>query len=647
MMSLSKKLLLLSAACFALSSQTEIFAEQGVKAPFLIKRGDCELVIGGKTKIESYYEDNAYLLNKNIPDENEYFKHTIDINLDAAYGKEKYGYKAVEMYVDLRHKGIWGKALSFSDRDSGPIGPSNVKFGTNVDAVFGGHTHTPGKTLIWFQDAWLRFSMNSVFGSQDNRNLHFFKLGWFPFDMGRGIAFGSAYGLNKELLGLYSYVEDKSAPGINLHGVIVKDCLEYDVYYSKFEERSKSLSDTINLEKRHIVGSAPWRGINKDDEVIAARLQWTALQNECYGELDFEPYFFYNAASDQKIEIAPDSKANWGSYGLLVEHEIGDFEWGGEVAFNYGKQKAFKIDRNRSQIVNQNGQLVEQHTHILNGDPSLPTSVPVLVTDVTRGIAKQPNYDNSTEIAPGYFNAKNRFRPAYTNKYDGWMAVVDAAYKLRDWNLKFAVAYGYASGDTPPNATEKDKTYHGFIGLHEVYSGKRVISVFLLDQRLTKIPVGLDPNVFEGQKIKAAEDTSFSDIQHVGFGMTWTPKCRVKNLSINPNILAFWKASSENKININHTTGAISLSDQKASKFMGTELNFIASCALSKDLKFFANGAVFLPGQYFTDVAGVPVGKDVFDEIVKDDRNDLIDASLFRLSDDTAFHLNLGIEFKF
>lgn len=636
-------------AAFASGAQGEVVP--GSKMPFTIKRGDCELTVGGKVKFESYFEDNAYLLNKDIPDENEYFKETVDLTLNAAYGKAKFGHKAVEMFVDMRHKGVWGKALAYADKDGGSIGPSNVKFNDKVEAIFGTHSHTNGKPLIWFKDAWLRFSANAVANS-DSENLHFFKLGWFFFDMGRGIAFGGAYGLNKELLGLYSYAEDKSAPGINLHGTIVKGCLDYDLYYSKFEERSKSLADTINLEKRHIVGSAPWRGINKDDEVIAARLQWKVFEGSACGDLDLEPYVFFNAASDQKVEIAPDSKSYWGSYGLAAEYSHGNFEIGGETAFNYGEQKVFNIDRNKAQIVNINGQLVEQYTYIADASGNK-----VLVTPTSRIAARQPvvqtngaqiNKANGAAVDTNFFNATNRFRPAYKNKYRGWMAVVDAAYTIQPCDLKLALSYGYASGDNPPNELEVNKTYKGFIGLHEYYTGKRVPSVFLLDARLIKIPVGLDPKVFESQGQVAAEDTSFSDLQLVGFGATWTPQCVIKDLSINPNILGYWKAQREHKFIPSVIPGVPgTLSPDLASTFMGTELNMVVSCTLIKDLKLLMNGAIFVPGQYFKDVDGVPVGKDIFDEVVQDDRNDNVDASFFRIGHDTAFHLNIGLEYKF
>ncbi len=79
----------------------QVAATAGTKPKLSIKKGDYELTLDGAIKIENYFEDNAYLLNKDIPDENEYFKSTVDLNLDFCYGEAKYGYDAIEAYLGI------------------------------------------------------------------------------------------------------------------------------------------------------------------------------------------------------------------------------------------------------------------------------------------------------------------------------------------------------------------------------------------------------------------------------------------------------------------------------------------------------------------------------------------------------------------
>ncbi|MFA6527202.1 MAG: hypothetical protein WCT20_02145, partial [Candidatus Babeliales bacterium] len=214
-----------------------------------VKNGDYVFSTGGKMKIEHFFDKNADLLNHSIPDTLEYFKHCVDLNFDYAFGKEKFGYNAAEAFVELRHKGVWGKAMSASDKDAGGPGAPSIVVMDNVS--LGGHTHDTGRTLAWVKEAWLQISPNAILNSTSVNYLHFLKIGWVPFELGRGIALGGVYGAGKDLFGLYSYGEDKATPGILLHGQLIKDKLSYDLYYSKFEERGKSFSGNIAPIRRH------------------------------------------------------------------------------------------------------------------------------------------------------------------------------------------------------------------------------------------------------------------------------------------------------------------------------------------------------------------------------------------------------------
>ncbi len=623
------------------------------KEKIKITRGDCSLTIGGEAKIEHYLHKNLALLNSQLPDEAEYFKNTLDLNFDFVYGEKKFGHKAVEFYGNLRHKGVWGRGAVFADSDS--VSSSEISLS---DSVFGKHSHTNGKPLVWFSEAWLQFSINAIVGASSQK-VHYLKLGWIPFSLGRGIALGSYYGLNRELLGLYSYSEDKGSPGINLHGELIKDRLTYDVFYGKFEERGKSLRDTLNGIKERISGSktAPWRGVAKDDEVIAARVNWKALNEHRFGTLELEPYVYYNEASDQKVEIAADTKTELGAIGLALEHKYKGFEFGGEVAGNFGSENLRAIDRNRIIVHrNENGQLEEVYSHLVEYDNSASNNRKTVVDASGATVNKLVPVDQYTTKAAqatvasdseqitisgastSYISVKDRFRPAYKNKLRGWMIVLDAAYTFDKPNLTLAAAYGYASGDKNPHVKETSKTYKGFIGLHEGYKGKRVKSVLLLDERLIKIPSPLGTG-----DTSVAQDFAFSDLHHFGFSLDWKPTWKKsREITINPNVVFFWRDVASKKWDV--TAGKAS--DEDASKFMGTEVNLLTKTELLDDLHVFANFGIFVPGQYFEDLEGIPLDGSFFDIASPAIETDLIKQK-YSLSHDTAYYLNVGFEYKF
>lgn len=629
-------------------------ADLNEKAPISINKGDCILTFGGATKIENYFQRNMELLNRNLPDEAEYFKNTFDFTVDFAYGEKRFGHKAVEAYLDLMHKGVWGKNGSFADSE--PSSPTSLQL---ADTSFGNHTHTNGRPFIWIRDGWLRFSLNAIADSHA-QGVHYLKVGWFPFILGRGISLGYAFGLNRSLLGLYSYSEDKSPAGINLSGEIIKDGLSYDLYLSRLEERNKNLRDTTNIMRDFYTPAPaiPWRGLGKNNDVVAARLKVKPFKSERVGNLEFEPYIMYNSAPDQKIEMLADSDTKLGIYGLAVEHCYNNFEWGGEVAANFGSIEAFAIDTNKYKIVKDaSGSLVEQYTKIVVRDPAtgLPSKTPVQASNAVKAAIKNglnytaylDNADVFATVAPGFdiTNAPGRFRPAYKNTLAGWMGVLDAAYNFKEQNLKTALGVGYASGDVDLDANQKSGTYKGFVGLNEIYSGKRVVSI-MLDERRLQRPVITSDSANSAETIVTTPEFSFTDLCFGGASATWTPVALGKKWQFNPNGLLFWSAFQDQKAILNADGSSTVDPNVKVSSFLGSELNLLTKVELLKDFNMVVNLAVFLPGQFFKDFSGVKVGEnDYLDAVEGMDGSP--DITQYRMGTDPAFHVNVGFNYKF
>lgn len=639
--------------CFASKKQDKEIALNstidnvaGEKKAFAIESGDCTLTIGGKTRIEHFFDRNIALLNRALPDEFNYLKNSFDLFFDVAYGNKKFGYNAVQAYTKIRHKGIWGRGAVFADSDA--MAPAPIKLS---DSVFGSHSHTSGKPLVWINEAWLQFALNAVANAPADR-LHTVKLGWFPFELGRGISLGSVYGLNREGFGLNTYVEDKGAPGINLHGDIRKDVLSYDLYYAKFESRSKSLGDTLNETKARLIGrkTTPWRGVGKDNDLFAGRVKWKPFHKSVVGTLELEPYAFYQSASDQKIKIAADSSLKLGTFGLAAEHKYKSFEFGAEGAFNLGTQTVHAVDQNMIQMVRDDeGYIVEQYSHIVD-----ITAPPTFLNKNARvnydssEAAKKTVYSDDTPIAaPGTFASKpGRISPGYTNKLRGFMVVADMSNKIEDYDLTLSAAYGFASGDKNPHIDKVCKTYQGFLGIHEGYSGKRVSSLLFLDEMrgILSLPGTLDAEM----NVVDNNDLCFTNLHHVGFAGKWTPTLWKKKVTINPNLLAYWRALPTKKWDIKNEK----TTNENASRFMGTEFNLKSKFELLKDLELFGNFGVFLPGRMFNDIQGISFknsfgSTEFFDELSEEEVEVDTIKQQFRLSNNVAYHANVGLTYSF
>ncbi|MFH1461931.1 MAG: hypothetical protein ABIF12_03225 [bacterium] len=634
-------------------------------------KGDLVVTFGGKVKIEYDTYFNPVYLNSNAPDDFGFFKQTVDLTIDSVFGKQKYGHNALESYLRLRSKNKWGVVGAYKSTTSTEVKLSDISLGE--------HDHRASRPNPWFTDAWLQFSLNSVLNSQDEK-IHYIKVGWFPFQLGRGVAFGPFYATVYEALGLFSYYADASAPGISINGEIFKDKLWYDLYYSKFEDNTSSISDVMSTVNSQRVGrrSSPYRGEGKDDELWAAKLKIRPFDEDKAGRLDLEPYVYFNEASDQKVEIASDTKTQLGAYGIEARYKKNNFKVGGEVAFNYGQEKLYSIDRNKIQSVNlrttgdipQNnadfvdeasnargaGLLYKGYSHVLiNGGDLNGQSAPVI--DNSRDAAY--NSANITKAAGDFYgpagqpnilvNRSTRIRSEYRNKFMGWMGILDARYRVNN-ELKFSAEGGYASGDNDPHIEEVNKNYDGFVGLHELYMGKRVFAPLVLGERYIARPLGLVAGQREVDGFRAKVNGTFSDLKYIGLGATWQPELIVKNrFKVNPNLMFFWKDDHSYKyvIDANNPDNNQVSDTEKARSFMGAEFSVIFNYELLKDLTLGGIVSLFVPGSYYKDIKGVPLKNDFYRDVLTADLRNNIDPLNYRLSDDCSFYGVLSLEYKF
>ena len=614
---------------------TSAASTAGSKPPLAYTTGDLQVALIGKSKLEYFFARNNVLFNNELPDQYNFFRHLADIGLDVSWGQEKYGHKAVEWFIDVRQRNAWGDTGKYIQTSR-----TAVKAG---DSIISDHNHKMKLPLLWVRDLWLQTSVNALFNA-DNETLHFIKAGLFPFEIGRGISLGVYYGSSKEFLGVYTDQNDQSAPGFLFHGELIKDRLSYDLYYSKFEEKGSSLGDTFNLVKANHLGkkARPWRGVSKDNDLWALCFNWKALSRRSSGDLNLQPYVLYNEASDQYVEFDADAKSQLGTAGLALEYTYKDFEIGGEIAFNFGREKLYNIDRNTSkiQIDPTSGQLIEAYTKINNGNSpaTKANAAEILATEIIENGASFGPSGNPTK----YTNATDRFRPGYTNHYRGWMGVIDAAYTYRKWDLKGAVAYGYASGDSNPHDQEVSKNYKGWVGLNENYSGVRVPSVLVLDARKLARPLNVSGAIDDG----AGNDNSFADMHYAGLGLNWFPVYHNQDkLSLSTNALFYWKASGSFKYNADQ--GAFSTTD-KASSYLGVELNAMTRYELLKDLSFEGDFALFFPGTYYKDVKGLKISGVKFTELQLSDTDALVDpVNNYGINDHTASYLRMCLVYKF
>lgn len=614
------------------------------------KAGDFEYTFSGMFRPEMFFGKNLALLNNNNEGNKIWFmRHTLDMNVGVDYGSETYGKTVASIFFDIRDKAIWGSPQSIASTDE-----AETKI---VDSVGRKHRHSIPRHIFWMRQAWLQFALHEMLGLSF-MNEHSFKLGLFPFQLGRGIALGDAYAVGPELLGYWAEnAVDQYAPGGLLHGDILPEKLSYDLYAAVLSNKSTSLRETGAAIYGQEYGrlETPQRGSGKINFLIAGRLNWNIFAHEKYGKARFEPYGLYNRDPEQKVEFLGDASSQLGTLGMAFEYEHSRFGFGFDYALNLGQQRVNGWDRNQITEKNRNGQVVLVNNSVVDQDGNnVPfvagSQAQTIINGAYRSETQNGQVIGTVADGVGYLsgpltlkNTDTRFRDPYTNKYEGWMFVADAGMWVYKHDLQLNAMAAITTGDENPNIETKDSVYSGFVPLQEVYSGKRVKSVFLLGgagklQRPLSEPTSKQsPNRFSDVV------NGFTNLVLGGASVLWAPSNWAKPFGLHVNGIAYWQEKASKKFDA-FTNKEL---DIPASNYLGVELNAFMHCMVLKDLKLFFVGSVFFPGSHYRDVLGKPLSADQKRALDRLDRTGFDMDRVPNLGDDTAYTFNLGLEFKF
>ena len=638
--------------CLLAAILLPLFSANFLTAELKTTYNDVDFIFSGVFKPETFYGKNInWLNNDNDFDKSYYSRHVLDLAFDVLYGAKTYGDKILEFFFQLRNKGVWGNPESIASTTFADIKVLN--------AIRGTHKHGFPRHVFWIRQLWLQFDLSAA-TNLPFANKHTFTLGSFPFQLGRGIALGDAYAVGPEILGFWAdSAIDQYAFGAKFSGDLFPKKLSYDLYTAILQNNSTGLADTEKTIYAQAYEGAtnPARGFGKVNYIMAGRLNWTAFDNDWLGQLTVEPYGLYNNDPEQKIEFPADATSKLGTTGLAAEFYGNRFEFGFDYAMNFGQQRVKGWDRNIIREENRlgvvtlvNDQVNATYTNVAGQTvtevaPYVVKSDAQKIIDTTSRSEEQNGMEIGKVSSLGYLpnepgtdiiltNKPARFGDAYTNKYNGWMFVTDAAYSFcQNKDLQVAIAAGVTSGDDNPNFETKDGTYDGFIGLQEVYSGKRVRSVFLLGGagRLKRLLSTPDKEFLQAPSTKAQAISGFTNLVFCGTSLKWKPKQWKKPFEINPNVLALWQ---ENKIG-------------NARTFLGVETGLFINWSLLKDLKLFWVSSLFFPGSHYTDRKGEAVLTEEERAFYDSQNPTAIQDRIPGLSNNVAYTFNLGLIYTF
>lgn len=249
-------------------TSTEFKTESTKKCKCLInyKKNNCEFKLSLMNDTEGYYAKGTQLFSNSELDKVAYIQTSWDL---ASYFKIK---DCLKSKILLHNLSTWGNGFIAQTTENG------VKI---ADATTQEHQHFLGRQIFWLKEGWFEIALNSVFNIKTCLN-NYLKLGAFSFTLGRGISLGDAYAVSPGILGFYEDdLVDQYAFGILLNGGLIKDKLDYYLYYGLLENKSDKFENVNKKIYANAIGKKehPQRGFGKIDFVIATKLLWTVINS--------------------------------------------------------------------------------------------------------------------------------------------------------------------------------------------------------------------------------------------------------------------------------------------------------------------------------------------------------------------------------
>lgn len=563
-------------------------------------------------------------------DRNLLFRSTTDFLLSFTYGDLKK--PKLKFYNCLRFRYVFG--------GPGVVTTANPTFEIGGTSTTLSSLSIP-KNLLWTNEAWLHISLNKHDDIRDS----FLRTGLFPYDIGRGIALGSAYASSGFLGASPEFSIDQFAPAAWIHAEIFPQKFDFNTYFALLVNQSDTPSDNnapIRTQDLSQQATGDTRGTSTQVWILSLSSRWYPINEENHKAV-IEPFLIQYHAPDQTLEYYADSNLYLRTWGVSVEHFAGDFEWGFETGFNGGKQEIRGWDRNQLSLGSDvNGDLQIQYTEVnlvpvTVGAATLPafagTQVPLTGSgtfNIPQAIANstQDQLLNGQQLNPAgnylrvngnnynLVNSEFRFRPEQRVFFDGFYCVADVGYQILKDRLKVYAGVGYASGqldnleEDVSSLSEEgllNRRFHGFFPIQSVYSGNDRLNLFvLLNQGIPRFdlqnPVPTVPNKNYITPIQGTQNTlqinAFTNLMYVGGALEWKPEWLGKNSGVKFNVIYYRMP----------VTPYIPGTSLLASHSLGTEINIRQVATIFERVSFINALGVMFPGQLYTDMKGSSLG---------------------------------------
>jgi hypothetical protein len=592
---------------------------QKLSKNLVYKTDDFSASCMGRYTQEYFGAQNTQFLNSAIPwDCTSYERSTIDFTIDALHGSVEQPRLLFHETFRVRHK--WGFE-------------TDAKVGDSVAMVVDVPVPVKGKSadkhLIWSREAWVKMAL----GNLDYPNDNYLQVGLIPFEVGRGISLGAAYVVRGFLGFSPGDSIDQFAPAVRLSVNPIAERFVVDFYTAIVQNYTLGYrSNSALVRQGDLEASCLARGLPGQSYISAIR-SIVKLLDGAKEKLSVEPYIVFLQGPDQALEFLIDAQSSLTTYGCAIEGVKGPLNFGFEGALNQGSQGLKPWDRNLIKLANNlsTGAVSEQYTKIYTQDPAItknptPAYVTTANSAAVKGSRKGSSF-NGMEIAPGLWNAFDRFRPAQQFNLSGFFLMADASYECIEKVLVATLGAGYASGYIGPQLNTNllttdqlmNQQFTGFIPVQSVYSGKRLTQLVVFNKGIprfnVKNPSAITINQNLNHVLQSDSIDEVTNIIFLGGAFDWSPQnWSDHKVKISPNVIAYWSPDVSNFVVkpavLSPLSGAVVVPAllQPSSNALGIEVTTKLSADIYKEFNIYSYFGLFFPGQHYTDMCGTLIG---------------------------------------
>jgi hypothetical protein len=361
------------------------------KSSLFLSSTDIDVLLSGRIRYETFNFTSPLVFRSDYFDKYTFQRAKFNIDVESNFGRRTYGESAVTARIRMTAFNVIDNYDVYTPIVLEPIAFHSKNYIRKSE--LGEHHHDSTVTFAYLEDGYVDIKLEKFLPLSTKTA---FRIGYFPFLVGRGIVLGDYYGGAVDMLGWKEEGDvgntTQRSPGCTItYGDPEQYALQ--AYYSKWKSRSHGPDHTRKelrarrLDREEFLNDpiAIQRGYSADRDLFALRGLISFNSGADGFSVYMEPYVVYVNAPELKVEFEGDASARLGTAGCMLDWRYNGWRINAEVGLQFGRQTMHPIDRNH--VVIDDAYYSETATEYGAGDVgAVPqNSVTSGRLDITRG----------------------------------------------------------------------------------------------------------------------------------------------------------------------------------------------------------------------------------------------------------------------